>query len=182
MKYLILILSSFIMQCTPSPHNGKYTHLYTLAHLKGDSTHVNIVADYSESGAEFVLAPKAPAAINRVLISMSGEGLSNSGHYGNLLTELKEGIEIHVKNSEGEVIERLTPYPITTNGDWAAQCYDLRYYGNTLTGEDYLALRWTFGESGQPIVLLKGEYISINVQDNFERLKSHQFLFQGYYN
>lgn len=143
--------------------------------------------DYADGNAETMhIAPSAGQVlvINRMIVSYSDTGSMDAAKYGNNI-DLTNGITMGVDRSTDskELFDLIDPLgPILTNGDWMTYCYDqaLQVYG---IGDEYLAMRWTFGKSGKSIWLHgdEGHRIWLNLDDDFSDLNTHRFLFQGYY-
>jgi hypothetical protein len=115
-------------------------------------------------------------AVARVIIHVVDSGSFDSGAYGNgiILTNgikfiyTRDGVELDVSNG----------YPIKTNVDWGRFCFDVNVstYG---AGNEALSSRWSFDKYGNPIVLNKGDRLTIRFNDDFTDLVDQTFLFEG---
>ena len=78
-------------------------------------------------------------------------------------------------------MQEYTSFPLLSNGDWAGQCFDYNYitFG---TGDEIGVVRWTFANSGQPIIVKfnHGEYLEVYLNDDFSGLTHHRFTVQGH--
>lgn len=163
----------------------QYKHFMELATLNNDGTTESAIGNYSVTPASFqiVAPPGEEIVIERMILSIVDGSISNAENYGGLGAPLTNGIVISIKDLSG-TIETLTPYPILTNGDWAACCHDLSNHTSVGGGSrDVITVRWTFTRSGQPLVLraAEGEYIEVLLNDDFTGLIKHRFFFQGYF-
>jgi len=151
-------------------------------HLSNGVT-TNANGDYSIVADTFKLTANTSSQklyIKRMIIYIEDVGGFDSGKYGNNIV-LTNGIQVGVYDSGGSMLLDLTDSkPIMHNAEWAAMCYDisLSSFG---TGNESMAVRWTFGKSGRPLALSSGQYLAVNLNDDFTGLVSHNFLAQGIY-
>lgn len=157
-------------------------NLFKALSSNGDGTGtVNAIGDYSVTPLNLKYTGEIDKVglINRMIVQIvDGNGFSVS-NYG-ALPALTNGVVVSVKDANDNVINSLTAYPVLSNGDWGAQCYDAQYqsYG---VGDDTLLVRWTFGNSGKPLEIdfRKGEYLDVELNDNFTGLTLHRFKIDG---
>jgi len=150
-----------------------------LASLDGLGVVTEAIVDYSAAQVSYQLLCPVDELyeVNRVIVGIGDTAINNSGEYGSI-TALTNGVVIRITDTDGGSIQLLTPFAITTNGDYSRLSYDTLY--NSLgNGNDYLTVRWTFAKHGAPIVLEPGQYIEIELNDNFTGLANQTFLFQG---
>jgi hypothetical protein len=119
--------------------------------------------------------------LHRMIIYVEDVGNFKSAKYGVDL-DLSEGIHVRVHAANDSIHADLTAAdPIITNAQWGALCYDvtLDTYGTGNNGS--LAVRWTFDRAGAPVTLSSGEYLAVDLNDDFTALEKHTFMVQGYY-
>ena len=117
----------------------------------------------------------------RMIVSIQDANGMIATEYGNLNTALTNGIIIKVLDKDNNVKINLTSEnnPIKYNAAWAGYCYDADVKGWG-TGDDVLAVRWTFANSGKPITLLPGWKLIVILNDDLTGLTEHHFHVQGY--
>jgi len=155
------------------------------SYLEHDTDGKNGIADYSSVAGDFFYQPaeQYDVAINRMIVSLEdGAGNFNSGGYGVSPTPLTNGIHVEKQDINGNTLVDLdSGVPIKMNGQWAQVCHDVVVH-DFGAGNGWMTVRWTFGHSGQPLVL-KGEQqekFVITLNDDFDHLISHRFQIQGY--
>lgn len=158
--------------------------LFRDADTDGDGTGTkNAIGNYAGSPTEFKVTaqPNEYLSIERVLVGLSDAGTFDSGGYGNGLA-LTNGISAYVTDNLGTIVYYLTDEdnPIKTNGDWAHTCYDLTVHAFG-SGDQYMAVRWTFARAGQPIELLPGWSVNFLLEDSMIHLTGQYFQLQGYH-
>jgi len=130
----------------------------------------------------FKLAPLAGESkilVERVLISVRDTGTFDTNAYGNGIALTNGiGMALHRASDDAVLIDLLGGYPIKTNGDWAAACYDMNVatYGS---GDQVMSIRWTFSKTGVPLVVKSGEYLGVTIADDLTALSHQRFFFQG---
>lgn len=153
-----------------------------LLSTNGDGTGTsNFIGNYAVTAVDGLIRPPSGKTftVARVLLSIKDTAGFQQQEYGNLGSALSNGLEIIVENTRGEQFSDLTAgLPITTNGDWARQCYDVdvKTWGS---GNEMLVGRYTFAKHGAPIRLKNDDQLRITFNDNFTGLISHHFLFEG---
>ena len=157
--------------------------IFRLLDTVGDGSGVtNAIGDYSGTQTSFKITDTTGwGQIERILVSYRDSGAFDTELYGNGIA-LTNGVRCILRNSDDEIIQEYTAYPILSNGDWAAHCYDWAYFEEG-TGDNYAAIRWTFSKSGQPVIVKfdKGEYFEVLLNDDFSGLIEHRFNVQGKY-
>ena len=151
--------------------------------LSNGST-TDAIGDYSGAVSKFTFAPASGriAEIERMIVYVSDAGTFPSNKYGYNLT-LTNGIRVYVRNAADEILLDLgAGHAIVKNADWGAMCYDVNFIDGG-AGEDSMAVRWTFAKSGAPLYLKgrDGDYLSVELNDDFTDLVEHHFLIQGIY-
>ena len=119
--------------------------------------------------------------IYRMIVYWEDVGGAKSGKYGTDLV-LANGIHVHAKDSEDALLQDLTGNnPVMTNAQWSGLCYDvvIDKYGSGQNGS--LASRWTFNNAGAPISLSAGDYLEVELEDDYTGLVEHTFMIQGHY-
>jgi hypothetical protein len=142
----------------------------------------NMNQNYSVTSDIVFIQPTAGQImrIERMLVYIQDTGTFDSGGYGNG-TALTTGITVRL-NGDGGVQDLTDGVPIKTNGHWARLCYDADHNGYG-TGDEYLAVRWTFSKAGAPLRLDgdTNDRLEIVLNDDFSGLTEHYFLVQGVY-
>lgn len=142
----------------------------------------NAIGDYSAATEEFKIVPGAGEifVINRMIVQIRDSGQFTASTYGALAT-LNNGIHVHIKDSGGVKIDLVDNLTIKTNAEWGRVCYDTQLitWG---VGDSFILVRWTFGRSGTQIWLdnSRGDYLSVDLNDNLTGLVAHTFIVQGY--
>lgn len=158
----------------------KYVNVFASDPADSDNTNAN--KDYSVTAANFVVAPPAGEkwVISRMIAYLRDGGSIDSGAYGNGIT-LTNGITMKVMRGAVEQLDMTAGDPVIINPDWTKLCYDatISNYG---LGDETMAVRWTFSQSGMYIELDgdQSDKIQITFNDNLTGLNEHTFLFQGY--
>lgn len=149
--------------------------------LSNGST-ISAIGDYSSAVEQFKFtAPGRVTHIERMIVYIEDAGAPDAGKYGNNIV-LTNGIKVVVRDSSDVLKLDLTAdYPIKTNGEWGAKCYDVNNeaWGS---GNDIVLVRWTFGKAGDEIELLVGDYLAVELNDDFSDLVDHRFEIQGFVN
>jgi hypothetical protein len=166
-------------------------HLHSqYASLNGLGTGtINLNGNYSAATGTpdeaYIRVPsgKSSFTVTRVIVSVGDTKGMVGAEYGNLGAALSVGIEIKVRstNASGtdEISDLTAGLPITTNAEWARQCYDMQIHTGTANANELLTARYTFGKHGAPIHLDADDEIAITLADNLTGLLSHHFLFEG---
>lgn len=146
-----------------------------------DDTERNMAVDGSVTPVEYKYTNPGPGSLQleRMIVYIEDGGSFDSGRYGNSGDPLTVGIGVAIKDAQDAIrLDLLDGEPITTNGEWAAMCYDVTHenYGS---GNEYIAVRWTFGKAGQALTLREGESFVMTVNDDLEFLVKHYAQIQG---
>lgn len=164
----------------PNGEIDNYLSEFALDEADSNNEHAN--KDYSVTPASFVLKPGAGVVwyIARMMVYVEDAGSFDSGGYGNG-SALTNGIEIKVMQGVTEKISITNDQPVKQNTHWKKFCYDIEV-SNFGLGNESLGARWTFTRGGTYIKLDgdQGEYISVNLSDDFTFLVDQTFLFQGF--
>jgi len=149
-----------------------------------NGTTSNAIGDYSSAVESFTFKPVSGrvAEIERMIIYIEDVGTFPSNKYGYDVV-LTNGVKVYVRDGNDDIILRLDGgTPILTNAQWSGMCYDVANL-SWGSGNDSLAVRWTFAKSGAPLYLKgrSGDYISVELNDTFTGLVKHEFLIQGIY-
>ena len=143
---------------------------------------INAVGDYSTTAQSFRISDTSGRGIiHRIIVSYRDSGAFDTELYGNGIA-LTNGVRVFLKDSSDQIIQEYTAFPIKSNGDWAAHCYDWTYFQEG-AGDNYAAIRWTFSKSGKPVTVKfhEGEYFEVLLNDDFSGLIEHKFVVQGHY-
>ena len=152
-------------------------------YLTNGST-TNAVGNYSGAEEHFKITCKSGSQklyIHRLIIYIEDVGAFKSGKYGVDLT-LTNGIHVRTHDSDDSVHADLTAAdPITTNAQWGALCYDVNLDTFGIGNNGSLIVRWTLSNAGAPVTLSAGEYLAVDLEDDYTGLVRHTFMAQGYY-
>lgn len=156
--------------------------LSQFASTNGDGTGTtNAVGDYSSAATKFTVETQPDQrflVLRRMVVTIEDVGAPDSGSYGNNIT-LANGVEVNVYSADDTLAYTLTPDPVLTNANWATYCHDLTDHSFG-TGNDTVTVRWTFTKANPDgITLDVGEYLAIELNDDFTDLVGHYFLVQG---
>ena len=157
--------------------------LYRYLDTDGDGTGTkNAIGNYSGAVEEFFIAPPASTVfeIHRMIVSIEDSANPSADVYGNLAAALTNGVSIKIKDASGDLVDLCDGVTIKANSHWSRICYDVTNL-NFGSGNDIVQVRWTFAKSGKPIYLDgdKGQYLSVDVNDDLTGLVSHYFMVQG---
>ena len=157
-------------------------HIFQFLSTNGDGTGtVNANGDYSSTEGEFYIAPPSGYHYNitRMLVFVEDSANFSSDEYGNLNTALTNGVRVVVKEHGTEILDLTAGDSIKTNAQWSQYCYDAQSisFGS---GNDFLAVRWTFAKSGSPVYVSPNQRLSVLLNDNLTGLVTHTFMVQGY--
>lgn len=159
------------------------THLYRHLETTGDGTgSKDANVDGSSTPVDFLIQPPAGEVyvLNRLLIYIEDTGNFRAGHYGVLGGALSNGVTLKVTDSSDvEILDLTANDPVTTNGGWGENSYDVdvKAWGS---GNEILLARWTFAASGRPLILKDQQKFKITINDNLTGLVKHHFHVQGY--
>lgn len=160
------------------------TPIYRYLDVNGDgSGNENVNGNYSSAEEIFYIQPPAGQVfrIERMIVNLRDGSGFRADKYGKINNGLVNGIELRIQNDEGTVVNLTNGINIKTNGDWAGVCYDATLYKEG-SGDDYLAVRWTFSRAGYPLRLVgdNNERLELVVNDDLSDLTHHYFQVQGY--
>lgn len=158
--------------------------VYRYLDTNGDGSGVkSAAADYSASPTRFFIQPAADEVffLERMLVYLEDVGSIDGGGWGNG-PALTNGLLCDVRDPvNGVTTDYFDASPLKTNASWAQLCYDVRAttFGQ---GNEFLGARWTFKNSGRPIVLrgTEQESFGITFNDNVSDIVQNTFMVQGY--
>lgn len=163
---------------------------FRLADTVGDGSGTKqALGDYSSDPTAFRVRaqPGEHLVIERMILELVCADFDDSGLYGTG-PKLTNGIVLYVTDNDGTILYYLTDedYPVSTNAEWAHQCFDFEIFDNRLpTGDEYAAARWTFAKTGKPVELLPGWSLNVLCQDDLRTvttgLTEHGFNMHGWY-
>lgn len=161
--------------------------LFQYLDTNGDGTGVkNANGDYSLAEEEFfitppIASPEVAYSLTRMIISIEDSSGMQQNEYGNLGSALGAGIEVQVLDSDNNVINNMTDgVPVTTNAGWGRQCYDVELKSwQTAPANELILVRWTFNQTGSPILLTNGQRLAVVFNDDLNGLISHYYQVQG---
>ena len=142
------------------------------------------VGDYTSAVERFKITCETGSQklhLHRMIIYLEDVGAFKSAKYGVDL-DLSSGVHVRVHAADDSIHADLTASdPIITNAQWGALCYDvtLDTFGTGNNGS--LAVRWTLANAGVPVTLTSGEYLAVDLNDDFTGLEKQTFMVQGYY-
>ena len=141
---------------------------------------IDAIADYSLTPRYFAFTTRESGVVEvqRMIVTIRDTAGFQAEEYGNLGSELTNGLNVVKRDGDNNEVLNLTPQSIKSNAEWASYCYDadIKTWGN---GDEFLLVRWTFGKSGSPLKLKFGDSIAVRVNDDLQGLVSHRFLIQG---
>ncbi|MCW2309717.1 hypothetical protein [Rhodobium gokarnense] len=141
----------------------------------------NAVGNYASPTQDFRITCPANEiyVISRMLVLLRDGGTLSADEYGNL-SALTNGILVKVLDSgDSELIDLTDNVPIKSNLHWSRLCYDVTEH-DWATGDNFVAVRWTFAASGAPILLTAGESLAVRLSDDFTGMVEQYFHVQGY--
>ena len=147
----------------------------------GDGTGaIDATGDYSLTPEEFLITapPGRRYQISRMITTIVDTNGFQASEYGNLGGALTNGISFQVRRGSELQYDLTAQERIRTNSKWASYCYDaqLLTWG---AGNEHLAVRWTFLNTGQYIDLRPGFSLVATFNDNLTGLIEHKFQVQG---
>jgi len=172
----------YVIRLTANTFQLATTHALAVA-----GTPIASVGDADSSGAwsttlqaQYIgFTATQDTVINRLLVHIEDTTGFTNVKYGNT-TALTNGIVVDVATSADVAITTLTDgIPVTNNGLWSMHCYDAQLV-DWGSGNQMLAVRWTFGKSGKPLLLTKGEKFRVYLNDDMLALVAQYFTIQGY--
>ena len=134
----------------------------------------------NQAATNFFISPDQGTylSIGRLLVQITDIGNMVPANYGNL-AELTNGIKLVKITNDGTETDLVDGFLIKTNGQWARYCFDAVLSISGGVGENYVNIRWTFSRGGKDILLLAGDRLEIQLDDDFTGLIGHTFLTQG---
>jgi hypothetical protein len=120
--------------------------------------------------------------VNRMIVNIGSAGAPSSTLYGDIAA-FTNGLTVAIQGSTGAIyyLGGTTQSSIKSNFDWTRVCYDFNTFA--YAAREPLVGRWTFGKSGQPVILDgdASEKIRVTFQDGTTGLAlGHTFQIQGY--
>ena len=153
-------------------------------YLSNGST-VHATGNYLSAADDFRITCKTGSQklhLYRMVAYIEDSGAFLSAKYGADLT-LVNGIHVTIRDTDDAELAHLDGgVPILTNAQWGALCYDVSLDTFGAGNNGSLAVRWTFANSGKLLSLSSGQYLSVELNDDFTSLIDHTFMVQGYYN
>jgi len=163
---------------------GRY--VYRFLDAAGDGTGATQqTADYSTTAEFFQVDPPDQGffAIHQMIVQIRSSGMMRAENYGDQ-PELTNGIIVATIDFNDNIITDFTDgQPIKSNGDWAGQAYDAEMVnvGVSQSGDQFLKVRWSFSDAGQPVYISQGERFAVKLDDDFSGLVSHTAQVQGFF-
>lgn len=130
---------------------------------------------------EYMFKPTVNVILERMLVGIEDDAKFAAEKYGGIAA-LSNGILITVKDSGDNVVHTFTPKAITKTWEWGLISGSDVTPSDYTTGNDRVLIRWTFSKAGRPLVIdgVKGDYLSVNVQDDLTALVSQIMQVQGF--
>lgn len=147
--------------------------IYQFLDTNGDGTGTDtVIADYSGAAEEFYIQPPAGMiyVINRAIPHIEyGPSTSQDWEKFGASAALTNGVVLEKRTSADVVASTLTgSTPVKTFSGWTHFCYDAAFATDKSSSVvQTFRARWTFGKSGQPIILTNEEKLVARVNDNF---------------
>lgn len=121
-----------------------------------------------------------PMILWRMIVLIKDANGMSADEYGKLGSELTNGIFLYVKDENDNVVLDITDgVPVKTNAEWGEICYDVGLQ-DWSAGKDNVLVRFTFANSGSPLVLPPGYKFGVLLQDDFSALDAHRFKVEGF--
>lgn len=160
------------------PEDMLYRFLDTVGDGSGDT---NATGDYSTPEEFLITAPTGyEYVLHRMIVKIQDAATGFVAESYGGLGELTNGMLLRVHDAEDAVVLDLTAgVPVQSNVHWARYCYDATLDGFG-SGDDFFLIRWTFANSGNPLVLPPGYSLRLLLRDNLTGLNGHRFHIQGY--
>jgi hypothetical protein len=114
-----------------------------------------------------------------MLVYVEDAGAFAAEEYGAIPT-LTNGVLVQKHDANGLVTDLTGGKPVKSNAQWSRTCYDMQEQSFG-TGNNHIAVRWTFSKAGSPVVLdgTKGEFLRVLLNDDLSGLVEHNFFVQG---
>jgi hypothetical protein len=141
---------------------------------------IHAIGNYIGGVEQFKYTPTKKVELHRLITYIQDTGNFAVSTYGNGIT-LGVGLRVVVRHADDTLVQALDGgEPIKSNADWSSLCYDINYHSFG-TGDNALAVRWTFERAGAPILIdgTLGEYLAVELNDSFTALTDHTFNVQG---
>lgn len=117
-------------------------------------------------------------SLHRMIFYLQDSGSIDSGGYANGVA-LTNGLEVNIfDHSSNIVLDLLDGETIRQNINWNQYAFDLRN-DNFASGDESLTIRWTFSNSGLPLMLKENESFGITVRDNLLFVSAQRANIQG---
>jgi len=157
-------------------------NIFEYLKLGGDGS-IDATGDHSGTDGEYSwTASGGTAEIHRMIVHLEDTfGFAASGYGDGSDLGSGTGLRLVLRDSsDNEQYDILGGQEIRTNSDWAGICYDTAVsdYGS---GNDYLTARFTFANSGSPLVIPSGSSLVLIVRADMQFLVKHRFFLQGHY-
>lgn len=161
---------------------GEVPEWYSSYLTIGDEENLN--GDYSntENWGRFEASNGTYIRIHRMLIALVDNGITNADVYGGLAQPLPRGISFWL-NQSGDLRRLDSGLNTTRNWEFHRLAYDVDEESQSFgSGEDTIAIRWTFSNAGVPLRLngTAGDSILVKLNDDFTGIDGHYFKIQGY--
>ena len=118
-------------------------------------------------------------ALYRMLIKIRDGGPFSADDYAGITSGLSTGMLAQVREPNDDVVLDLTDgEPIQIVPDWARLCHDTSLF-DFGSGDDFISVRWTFANSGSPLILTPGRKFGMLMRDDMSALDAHFFHVQG---
>jgi hypothetical protein len=163
-----------------------YRHL-TDDNLPADGTNQDASVNGVVTPQHFYIAPAADEkfALYRLLVVIEYSGVPAADKYGSIAT-LANGVSLDIRSGSNPatanvLLDLMDGTDVQSNIDWTRHCYDVTDHSFG-AGNNYTAVRWTFANSGRPIVLRghNKNMLCVTVNDDLSTLVSHEFQVQGH--
>lgn len=156
--------------------------VYQYLDTNGDGTGTKqATGNYASTPTTFKFTGTAKRTyLNRMIVYLEDSGNFSTENYGAGLAALTNGIEVLLYDSAGTEVDDLTGgIAIKSNGGWARVCHDVSYieFG---AGDNVLSVRWTFANSGKPLLLPRGGELRVALSDDCSGFVEHTFMVQGW--
>ena len=145
--------------------------------LVADATNWDMAVD-GTTPVPYYYTATAPTAINRIIFHVVDDGTWTEEKFGSLAA-LTNGMDLVVERNGSTVLDLFGGVMVKNNASWARSNHDRRIL-TVGSGDTMLTCRYTFGKSGQPILLRDNDSIKMTVSDNLSTLVEMSAMIQGY--
>lgn len=146
-----------------------------------DDTTVNANVDGSGTPVDFLLRNTTSKTMefHRMVVQCLDGANPSADNFGDLGAPLGNGIRILLLDDSDVIQQDITDgEPIKFNAQWAGLCFDVQLSGFG-SGDDAINSRFTFANSGAPVMVPVGWAFAVRIQDDLQQITRLTFNCQG---